>query len=107
MKTIEVTDATVASILSQHETVLLDFGAEWCGPCQMMAPVVDQLASEFDGLAVVGKLDIDQNPKTAAAFGVRNFPTFLFFRNGRLIDRMIGAVPKATLAQKVRNLLQD
>ena len=105
MTAIEVTDENINTILASAKPLLLDFSAEWCGPCKMMSPIVESIANALDGKALVGKLDIDQNPNTAARFGVRNFPTFLFFKDGKLVDRIIGAVPKAALEQKVKSLL--
>jgi thioredoxin 1 len=105
MKAIDVTDENINTILSSQKPLLLDFSAEWCGPCKMMSPVVELIAKEVDGKAIVGKLDIDSNPNTAARFGIRNFPTFLFFKDGKLVDRVIGAVPKSVLDQKVKSLL--
>jgi thioredoxin 1 len=106
MNVIEITDKNFDSVVhSATNVILLDFTAQWCGPCKMMAPVVELIARQFDGKAVVGKLDIDDNPNTAARFGVRNFPTFLFFKDGKPVDRVIGAVPKSLLEQKVNALL--
>jgi thioredoxin 1 len=105
MKAIDVTDENINTILSSEKPLLLDFNAEWCGPCKMMSPVVELVANELDGKAIVGKIDIDENPNTAARFGVRNFPTFLFFKHGKLVDRVVGAVPKSVLEQKVKSLL--
>jgi thioredoxin 1 len=105
MKAIDVTDENIDTILSSNRPLLLDFSAEWCGPCKMMAPIVELIASQLDGKALVGKLDIDENPNTTARFGVRNFPTFMFFKNGILADRIIGAVPKSVLEQKLKALL--
>jgi len=105
MKAIDVTDENINTILASQKPLLLDFSAEWCGPCKMMSPVVELIANDLDGKAIVGKLDIDQNPNTAARFGVRNFPTFLFFKDGKLVDRVIGAVPKSVLEQKAKSLL--
>jgi thioredoxin 1 len=106
MNVIEITDKNFDSVVNPATNViLLDSTAEWCGPCKMMSPVVELIARQFDGKALVGKLDIDENPNTAAKFGVRNFPTFLFFKDGKLVDRVIGAVPKSVLEQKVNALL--
>jgi thioredoxin 1 len=105
MTAIDVTDENINTILASQMPLLLDFSAEWCGPCKMMSPIVELIANDLDGKALIGKLDIDQNPNTAARFGVRNFPTFLFFKDGKLVDRVIGAVPKSVLEQKVKSLL--
>jgi thioredoxin 1 len=106
MNVIEITDETFDSLVNDaSKVIVLDFTAQWCGPCKMMSPVVEVIAKQFDGKALVGKLDIDDNPNTAARFGVRNFPTFLFFKGGKVMDKVIGAVPKSMLEQKVNALL--
>lgn len=106
MSAIEITDESFDSILANSsKPILVDFGAEWCGPCKMMQPVVDMLAKEVEGKALVGKVDVDLNPNTAARFGIRNLPTFLFFKDGKLVDRAVGAVPKSVLQDKINSLL--
>ena len=105
MKAIDVTDENVDVILRSEKPLLLDFSAKWCGPCQTMSPVVELIANEVDSKAIVGKLDIDKNPNTTARFGVRNLPTFFFFKQGKLVDRIVGAVPKSILEQKLKALL--
>jgi len=105
MKAIDVTDESIDTILASQKPFLLDFSAEWCGPCKMMSHVVELIANDLDGKAIVGKLDIDENPNSSARFGVRNFPTFLFFKDGKLVDRVIGAVPRSVLEQKIKSLL--
>ena len=106
MSAIEITDESFDSILANsNKPILVDFGAEWCGPCKMMHPVVDMLAKEVEGKALVGKVDVDLNPNTAARFGIRNLPTFLFFKDGKLVDRAVGAVPKSVLQDKINSLL--
>ncbi len=81
--------------------VLVDFWAEWCGPCRMVGPIVDELHGEYDGKALVGKVNVDNNPGVAAKYGVRSIPTILFIKNGEVVDKSVGAVPKATLAEKL------
>jgi thioredoxin 1 len=101
-----ITDANFEEIvLKSDKPVLLDFWAEWCGPCRMVAPFVEQIAEEFEGKAVVGKVDVDSNPGVAGKFGIRNIPTILFFKNGEIADKQVGAVPKATLVSKLEALL--
>src|SRR5690606_19669699 len=100
-KPIEITDANFEEVLSTNKPVLVDFWAEWCGPCKMIGPVVEELAGEYDGKAVIGKVDVDANPQVSAKFGIRSIPTLLFFRNNEIVDKQIGAVPKAVLAQKL------
>lgn len=100
-KPIEITDANFEEVLSTNKPVLVDFWAEWCGPCKMIGPVVEELAGEYNGKAVIGKVDVDANPQVSAKFGIRSIPTLLFFRNNEIVDKQIGAVPKAVLAQKL------
>jgi thioredoxin 1 len=103
---IAITDANFDEIvLKSDKPVLLDFWAEWCGPCRMVGPFVEQIAEEFEGKAVVGKVDVDSNPGVASKFGIRNIPTILFFKNGEVADKQVGAVPKATLVSKLEALL--
>ncbi len=102
MKPIEVTDANFKhEVLDSTVPVLLDFWAEWCGPCKMIAPVVEQLAAEYQGKLKVGKVDVDTNQQTSMQFGIRSIPTLLIFKNGKVVDQIVGAVPKAALADKV------
>jgi thioredoxin 1 len=102
MKPIEVTDANFKSeVLDSSTPVLVDFWAEWCGPCKMIAPVVEQLATEYAGKLKVGKVDVDSNQQTSMQFGIRSIPTLLIFKNGRVVDQIVGAVPKHALADKI------
>ena len=101
METIEITDANFNEILNTDKPVLVDFWAEWCGPCKMIGPIVKQLAGEYEGKAVIGKVNVDENPNTAAQFGIRSIPTLLVFKGGEIVDKQIGAVPKAVLAGKL------
>lgn len=101
-----ITDANFDEIvLKSDKPVLLDFWAEWCGPCRMIAPFVEQIAEEFEGKAIVGKVDVDSNPGVASRFGIRNIPTILFFKNGEVADKQVGAVPKNALVSKLEALL--
>lgn len=99
----EVSDATFEQEVLQagERPVLLDCWAPWCGPCRIIAPVLDQLAAESDGRYVIGKLNVDENPQTAARFGVRSIPTLLIFKNGKLVDTLIGAQPKQAIASRL------
>jgi len=92
-------------VLESNVPVIVDLWAEWCGPCRMVGPLVDELATEYEGRAVCGKIDVDSNPDVSVEYGVRNIPTILFFKNGELVDKQVGAVPKSVLAQKLDALL--
>lgn len=104
--TVEVTDANFEEVvLKSDKPVLVDFWAEWCGPCRMVAPVVKELAEDYGDKAVITKMDVDANPETSVKFGIRNIPTILFFKNGEVVDKQVGAVPKTSLATKLDALL--
>ncbi|MGI9542282.1 MAG: thioredoxin [Cyclobacteriaceae bacterium] len=100
-KAIEITDANFEEIIASDLPVLVDFWAEWCGPCKMIGPVVEELASEYEGKAIIGKVDVDSNPEVSHKFGIRSIPTLLVFKGGEIVDKQIGAVPKSVLAQKL------
>ncbi len=103
---IEITDANFEEIvLKADKPVLVDFWAEWCGPCRMVGPIVAELADDFKDKVVVGKLDVDSNPEVSMKYGIRNIPTILFFKNGEVVDKQVGAVPKSALATKLESLL--
>lgn len=98
---VELTDATFSSEIEKHDGLaVVDFWAPWCGPCRMVGPLLDELATEYAGKAKVAKVDVDQNQSLAQRFGVRSIPLILFFKDGKVVDQVLGAVPKAQLAAK-------
>jgi thioredoxin 1 len=106
MKPLEFTDLNFdAEVLKSDVPVLIDFWAVWCGPCRLIAPVIEELASEYQGKAKVGKLDVDNNQQAAINYGVRSIPTLLIFKGGKVVDTIIGAVPKVNIVQKLNSHL--
>lgn len=102
MKPITFTDDNFETeVLKSDKPVLVDFWAVWCGPCKMIAPIVEELAGEYEGKAKVGKLDVDNNQESAIKYGVRSIPTVLIFKDGKVVDTIIGAVPKVQIKQKL------
>jgi thioredoxin 1 len=100
-KTLVLTDSTFDEVINSDKPVLVHFWAEWCGPCKMIGPVVEELAGDYEGKAVVAKLNVDENPQMTAKFGVRSIPTLLVFKGGQVVDKQVGAVPKSVLNQKL------
>ncbi len=106
MHPLEITDANFAKeVEASDKPVLVDFWAVWCGPCKMLTPIVEELAGEYEGKAVIGKVDVDSNPGTAAKFGIRGIPTILIFKGGKVVDQIVGAVPKSMIVDKLNSHL--
>tara|TARA_B100000965_G_C19593528_1_gene759046 strand:+ start:3114 stop:3437 length:324 start_codon:yes stop_codon:yes gene_type:complete len=105
---LEITDSNFDEIVLKSENpVLVDFWAEWCGPCRMLGPIIEELSNEYEGKVVVGKLDVDSNQEFAAKFGVRNIPTVLTFKNGELVNRLVGVSPKNVYTDNLDSLLNS
>lgn len=100
-----IKDDNFEAIVAEGKPVVLDFWATWCGPCRMIAPVVEELAGEYEGKVVIGKCNVDENEDVPVKYSIRNIPTLLFFKNGELVDRMVGAASKADIAKKLDSLL--
>lgn len=103
---IELTDSNFEElVINSDKPVIVDFWAEWCGPCRMVGPIVQEIGEEYSDSAVVGKLDVDSNPEVTMKYGIRNIPTILFFKNGEVADKQVGAVPKSVLVEKLDALI--
>ena len=104
---LEITDANFEELITKsNQPVMIDFWAEWCGPCRMITPIVTELSSEYEGKVVIGKVNVDDNPGITSKFGIRNIPTILFFKNGEIVDKQVGAVSKSALVQKIEAQLK-
>ena len=103
---IEITDVNFEELVTNSDKpVMIDFWAVWCGPCRMIAPIVEEMTGEYEGRAVIGKVDVDSNPAVAQKFGIRNIPTVLFVKGGEVVDKQVGAVPKQALVAKLDAIL--
>mgnify|MGYP003619241083 FL=1 len=103
---VELTDGNFQElVLNSDKPVLVDFWATWCGPCRMLGPIVEELHNDYEGKAVVGKVDVDNNQQIAMQYGIRNIPTVLIFKNGEVVDNFVGVAPKASIAEKLEAYL--
>ena len=102
---LEITDSNFQEILAEGKPVVMDFWAPWCGPCKMVGPIIDELATEYEGKVIMGKCDVDENGDVAAEYGIRNIPTVLFFKNGELVDKQVGSAPKSAYVAKIEAIL--
>lgn len=100
-----ITDANFEELLTSGQPLVVDFWAQWCGPCKAISPIIEELAKEHEGKANIGKVDVDENDDITARYGIRNIPTILFFKNGELVDKQVGAATKAAIAAKIDALL--
>ena len=104
--TLAITDGNFDEVVKNSDKpILIDFWAEWCGPCKMLSPIVEELAKEYEGRAIIASVDVDSNPNVSAKFGIRSIPTLLFFKDGEIVDKQVGFVPKAALEQKLEGVL--
>lgn len=102
---LEITDANFEELVNSGKPMVLDFWAEWCGPCRMVSPIIDELATEYESRVTIGKMDVDSNNDVVGQFGIRNIPTVLFFKDGKLVDKQVGAAQKSAFVAKIDALL--
>ena len=102
---LQITDANFEELVNAGKPMVLDFWAEWCGPCRMVAPIIDELAAEYEGKVIIGKCDVDENDALAVKFGIRNIPTVIFLKNGEVVDKQVGAGPRNLFEDKIAKLL--
>ena len=101
----QITDADFKDLLNGDKPLVVDFWAEWCGPCKMISPIVEELATEYEGKVIIGKVNVDENEELPIEFGIRSIPTILFFKGGQLVDKHVGAATKSVLEDKIKSLL--
>lgn len=102
---LQITDATLNEVLATDKLVVLDFWAEWCGPCKMIGPIIDELSEEYKDRAVIGKVNVDDNDETTSKYGIRNIPTVLLIKNGEVVDKIVGAANKSLFVEKIDKLI--
>lgn len=102
---LQITDATLNEVLATDKLVVIDFWAEWCGPCKMVGPIIDQLSEEYKDRVVIGKIDVDNNDEATSKYGIRNIPTVLFIKNGKVMDKVVGAGAKTFFTEKIEKNL--
>lgn len=102
---LQLTDGNINEIINSGKPVVIDFWAEWCGPCRMVGPIIEELSKEYEGKVIVGKMDVDENIETPQVYGIRNIPTILFFKDGKVVDKQIGATQKSVFTAKIEALL--
>ncbi|HHU96620.1 MAG: thioredoxin [Bacteroidota bacterium] len=103
--TLQITDATLDEVLQTDKLVVIDFWAEWCGPCKMIGPIIDEIGEEYQDRVVVGKVDVDNNDEATSRYGIRSIPTVLFIKNGEVVDKLVGAGAKSLFTEKIEKLL--
>ena len=103
---LQITDANFEELVNSGKTMVLDFWAEWCGPCRMVSPIIDELATEYEGRVTIGKMNVDENDDVVGQFGIRNIPTVLFFKDGKMVDIVVGATAKDKFVEKIEAMLK-
>lgn len=102
---VEINDSNFEELSAKGQLMLVDFGAQWCGPCKAVSPIVDELSDKYGSEAVIGKVDIDENPDLCEKFGIRNIPTILFIRDGEVVDKIVGAIAKEKISERLTALI--